>query len=223
MKTLITVFAAFASLMLASPVSAQDATNRPDDTRHSVTVDAGLESAVAGGAGYTYRMRPSFWSHDVLVFGKLLVPSGGLDLRDTAIEAGLRTTAAAFGNLRLQVVLGPVLRNTRTNLFSANSVGVHTALLPGYQSERWGMMADLGYEKMLATQIRHSDLYRETFYDDAESGWYGNTAGTIRIGVRAGARVGPVQLSTRLGVIATEGGAPHLPPFYGTVGASYAF
>ena len=93
----------------------------PAGTSHSITLDAGLDSAMAAGLGYTYRLRPSFWSHDVLLYGKLTLPAGGADLSDSAVEAGIRTTAYAYGNLRLQVALGPVLRNTETRLFSARS------------------------------------------------------------------------------------------------------
>jgi len=223
MKRHITAAALITALAASSPAWGQEATNMPAGTRHAITVDAGLDSAMATSAGYTYRLRAGFWKHDILLYGKLTLPAGDLDLDDNAVEAGIRTTAVAYGNLRLQIALGPVLRNTESNLFAANSLGFQTTLLPGYQSERWGLMAEIGYEKMLATNLRHSQLYRDTFYPEAENGWYGNTAGTVRLGLRAGLRIGAVQLSMRAGVVSSEGGNPHLPPFYHTVGLSHAF
>lgn len=195
----------------------------PEGKDHAVILEAGLDSAVAASAGYAYRWQPSFWKQDILLYGKLGVPAAELDLDDSSVELGARTTLIGRGNLRLQVAFGPVVRNTETVLFSANSLGVHAELLPGYQSSRWGLMAELGYEKMLLTNLRNSDLYEDTFYSDAENGWYGDTAGTIRIGIRAGVRIGSLQLSARLGAMASERGTPHLPPFYGTIGTSFAF
>lgn len=223
MKTLLNV-AAILGTLAASPIArAQEATDMPRDTRHAISVEAGLDSAVAAGLGYTYRRRASFWKYDLLLYGKLGLPAAGIDLADSSVETGIRTTLFAHGNLRLQLAVGPVLRNTKNRLFSANSAGVQATLLPGYQSGRWGLMAELGYEKMLATNLRHSKLYEDTYYSEAESGWYSDTAGTIRVGVRAGVRIGDLLLSTRLGAVASERGAPHLPPFYGTIGTSYAF
>jgi hypothetical protein len=159
----------------------------------------------------------------LLVAISLAGTAGCMDPSESSIEAGLRTTALGYGNLRLQVAFGPVLRNSENRLFTANAVGLHATILPGYQSDRWGLMAEVGYEKMVVTNLRHSQLYEDTYYADAESGWYSNTAGTCRRGVGAGIRVGEVNLAARVGAVATEGGAPHLPPFYGAIGTSCAF
>lgn len=212
-----------ALLTTSSLARAQQATNMPGDTRHAVSLEVGMDSAVAASLGYTHCWRPSFWNHDILFYGRLGVPVAGFDLADSSLETGARTTVLARGNLRLQLAVGPVLRNTRNRLFSANAIGVQLTLLPGYQSERWGLMADLGYEKMFATHLRHSTLYKDTYYNGAKSGWYSDTAGTFRLGGRAGVRIGDVLLSVRLGAMISERGALHLPPFYGMIGTSYAF
>ena len=223
MKRLLTITATIGALATSSMAHAQQATNMPADTRHAVSVEAGLDSGVALGLGYAYRWRPSFWKHDILPYGRFGFPVAGFDLADSSLEAGLRTTLWAYGNLRLQLTLGALLRNTKNRLFSANAIGLQTTLLPGYQSERWGLMAELGYEKMFATNLRHSELYKETFYSEAKSGWYSDTAGTFRLGGRAGVRIASVHLFVRLGTLLSEGGALHLPPFYGTLGAAYVF
>jgi hypothetical protein len=84
-------------------------------------------------------------------------------------------------------------------------------------------MAELGYEKLLATHMRPSDLYLERGFADARSGWYSSTAGNFRAGLRGGARIGAVELNARAGVVAAEGGGRRFPPFFGTLGVAYAF
>jgi hypothetical protein len=215
--------AAFATLGFTSTASAQEVTHLPTGKDHAVGLAAGLDSAMMARFGYTYRMRPSFWDHDVLSQSAFTMPIATPDFADSRLETGLRTTALAYKNLRLQLSLGAMLHNTSNVAFSANGLGVTAMLLPGYQSERWGLMAEIGYEKMLATHMRPSDLYLERGYTDAKSGWYGDTAGNFRLGLRGGGRIGALEIGTRMGVIATEQGAPQLPPFYGTIGGAFAF
>lgn len=222
MKKLVTTVFTVSLLALASIAQAQEVTQMPKGKHHAVSLETGLDSAFLAKAGYTYRIKPRTWAHDILFQAKLAIPIAVPDLTDHSLDGGVRSTAFAYGNLRLQWLAGPVIRNTHTTLFDANSVGVQAVLFPGYQSERWGLMAELGYEKMLSTNIRHSHTYRSTFYAGARDGWYADTAGTFRIGLRGGVRIGSVELNARVGVMATERGNAHVPPFFATLGASYA-
>jgi hypothetical protein len=219
----LTTCAAVATLGFASSASAQEVTQLPTGKNHAVGLSTGLDSAMIARLGYSYRLRPSFWDHDVLLQSAFTMPIATPDFADSRLETGLRTTAVAYKNLRLQLGLGALLLNTSNVAFSANGLGVAATLLPGYQSEHWGLMAELGYEKMFATHLRPSDLYLERGYAGAKSGWYADTAGNFRLGLRGGARLGAVEINARLGVTATEQGTPLLPPFYGTLGAAFAF
>lgn len=215
--------AALTALAITSTASAQEVTNLPTGKDHAVGLGTGLDSAMIARLGYSCRLRPSFWDHDVLVQYAFTMPIATPDFADSRLEAGLRTTALAHNNLRLQFGLNAVLHNTRNVAFSGNGLGVAAVLLPGYQSEHWGLMAEFGYEKMFASHLRPSDRYLELGYADAQSGWYANTAGNFRLGLRGGARIGSVELNARLGVTVSEGGTPNIPPFFGTLGAAYAF
>lgn len=221
MKTLITSLVLL--LGFTTSAAADVVAELPAGATHVVTARTGLDSAVALGLGYARRATPRWWRHDVLVYGELVLPAGDLDLGDTNLEAGVRTAVWRRDHLGVQLSFGPTLRNTSTNLFAANAIGVHAALLPGYWNQRWGLMAELGFEKMLATHLRHDEMYTVVHYPGATNGWYQNSAGTLRLGIRAGVHVGTLQLSLRAGTQQTERGESHLPPFYATLGAGYAF
>lgn len=222
-KLLVSATALFLSLASIAPARAQDVTDLPEGDQQAVSIDMGLDSGVTTRAAYTRRLPVSAWGHDLMLFGGLAVPDGGWDPGDLAVDLGLRVTPVSYGNLRLQVELGPVFRSTSNPLFEAYSVGGKVTLLPGYQSARWGLMAEIGYEKMVATYISNQPLYREIVYDDARNGWYADTAGNLLLGLRGGYRIGSVQLSARLGLTTTERGTEELLPFYGTLGLSYSF
>ena len=82
---------------------------------------------------------------------------------------------------------------------------------------------EVGYEKIVATHLTHSSLYRNVGYSGAKDGWYSSTGGTLQAGLRGGYRVGRVELSAAAGLLASEALNAVMPPFYGTVGSAYAF
>jgi len=207
----------FAAIALALPAAAQEVTNLPDGTRQSVSIDLGLQSALVTRATYSRHLGSG------LLYGRFTLPSASLDFRDFAFEAGGQTALVASGNWKLNVAFAPVVRLTQNDFFSATALGFHAALLPGYQGDRWGLMAELGYEKMLATHLNHTSLYRNLAYSGAKDGWYSFTGGTLQAGLRGGYRFGRVELSAAAGVLVSEGLNKVMPPFYGTLGSSYAF
>jgi hypothetical protein len=157
-----------------------------------------------------------------VVYARFTWPFAEPDLGDFAFDAGLRATAFGGERWKLQFLVGPVIRNTSSTEFSATALGVRTGLSAGYRSDGWGLMADLGYEKIFSAYLRHSDLYRELVYPGAKDGWYALSAGTFQAGLRGGPRIGRVELYGTVGVMTTEQLAP-LTPFYATVGSTYAF
>ena len=212
-----TSFLSLFALVIALPATAQEVTNLPEGARQSVSVELGLQSALVTRASYARHFGSG------LLYGRFTLPSANLDLHDFAFEAGGQITALESGNWKLQASFAPVVRLTDNEMFSATALGVRGALMPGYQSDRWGLMLELGYEKMIATHLSHSTLYRNVAYSGAKDGWYSSTGGTLQAGLRGGYRVGRVELSLAAGIFATERLNAVVPPFYGTLGSTYAF
>lgn len=202
---------------IALPAAAQEVTNLPEGTRQSLGLDLGVDSALV--TRFTYARQVD----SAVLYGRFTLPSVNMNLRDFAFEAGGRMTPLASGNWKLQVAFAPVVRLTQNDFFTATALGFHAALMPGYQGDRWGLVAELGYEKMLATHLNHSSLYRDIGYSGAKDGWYSSTGGTLQGGLRGAYRIGRVELSLAAGLLASEGLTPLAPPFYGTLGSSYAF
>jgi hypothetical protein len=207
----------FAAIAISLPAAAQEVTNLPDGARQSISIDLGLQSALVTRASYARHVGPG------VLYGRFTLPVANPNFKDLAFEAGGQATALASGNWKLQVAFAPVLRLTENDFFSATALGVRAALMPGYQGDRWGLMAELGYEKMLATHLNHSSLYRSVGYAGAKDGWYSSTGGTLQAGLRGGYRVGRMEISLAAGVLVSEGLNPITPPFYGTLGTGYAF
>ena len=209
-------------LSLASAAAAQEVTRLPDDARQAVGIDGGLEAAFITRAMYSYRAGVGF-DPEARLFARFTLPVVAPDLGDWAIDGGAQATLLRRHDLRVAVLGGPVMRKTDNQLFSALALGVWAGVLAGYEGPRWGLSAEAGYEQLLASHLSHSDLYKSTFYADAKDGWYAFSGGVAKVGLRGGARLGRFEIFARAGLDSTGELHALTPPFYGTLGTSYAF
>jgi hypothetical protein len=70
------------------------------------------------------------------------------------------------------------------------------------------------------TRIAHSQLYRDTVYENARDGWYVNPGGNHRLGVQAGASFGRYELALRAGILRDMMGGRPMFPLYATLAFS---
>jgi len=191
-------------------------------SRDSLGVEGGFESTFITRAMYARRIELGPL-RDAGFFARFTLPIVRPDLSDWAIEGGLRGVVLSSHALRLELVLGPVLRNTANDLYAATGLGIGATARFGYEAVHWGISGELSHEQLLTTHVSHSDLYRAKAYANAKEGWYGITGSTTRAGVRAAVRFGAFEVFTRLGVAATGYLQPALLPFYLTLGGSRSF
>jgi hypothetical protein len=216
-------FFALAALLFAPTTArAQEATRLPDASRRSVGLEAGLEHAFIARAVYTQRVALG-GLRDARIQARFTLPVVTPDLGDVSLDGSLRATLLAWGDVRLALLAGPVLKVSSNRVFTGASFGVGATLLVGYEGPRWGLSAEAGYEQTLTTYIRHSDLYRQVSHADARDGWYAFSGSTARVGLRAGVRLGSVEISARGGIDATGQFHSILPPYYATLGGACAF
>jgi hypothetical protein len=208
--------------MLAAPARAQEVTRLPDTAKQAVSLDAGLDAAFVARASYARRVDFGF-AKDTRLYARFTLPFVGPDLGDWAIDGGARLTAIERGAFRLSMLGGPVVRSASNGLFSATAIGVGATLLVGFEAPRWGVSAELGYEQLLATHLRHSDDYRAYLYAGAKDGFYALSGSRLRAGLRGGVRFGAVELFAKAGWEATGRLNAISPPFYATIGSAYTF
>lgn len=209
--------AACSCCFLHATAQAQEVTRMRTD--HAVSLDMGLESALIMRLGYNYR--GDFLGEDSRIYAHFTLPAAEVDLGDFAIDAGVRMHLYEHEGWGVQALAGPVMHRAENELFAATALGVRTVLLPGYQSDNWGLMLDLGIDQTIATQVTHSDLYKTAYYTDARNGWYAMPSSMLHAGVRTGFRVRKLELSMSGGVMSDIELKPNLSPFYLMLGSAY--
>jgi hypothetical protein len=210
------------TLALAAPAGAQEVTKLPDDKQQSVGLQGGLDAAFIARATYVHRVDLGFL-RDARTYWRFTLPFLALDPGQWALDGGLQATPLAWGDLRLALLVGPVVRNSVNALFSSTALGADATILFGYEGPRWGLSAEAGYEQIFAAYLQQSAVYRETFYAGAKDGLYATPGSTARAGLRGGARFGSFEIAASGGVDATGQFHALMPPFYGTLGGSFAF
>jgi hypothetical protein len=216
------ILTTLATLALAAPAGAQEVTKMPDEKPQSVGLEGGVDAAFIARATYVHRVDLGFL-RDARVYGRFTVPFLALDPGEWAVDGGLQATPLAWGDLRLAVLIGPVVRNSVNDLFSSTAIGADATILFGYEGPRWGLSAEAGYEQVFAAYLQQSALYRETFYAGAKDGLYATPGSTAHAGLRGGARFGSFEIAAKGGVDATGQFHSMMPPFYATLGSSFAF
>lgn len=211
-----------AAVALTKPAAAQEVTRMPEGKRHSVSLDGGLDGAFVVRAGYSYQLGIRSLP-DATFTARFALPVVLPDLGDWGLDLGLRASVARWRSLRLAFQVGPTFRMNDNELFTAFAAGVSATMLAGFEAEHWGLSLETTYEQMLATYLRQSDLYRETYAEGAQSGWYALSGSRALLGLRGGGRIGPVELFAKAGVDATGLFHSITPPFYATGGVGFAF
>jgi hypothetical protein len=216
------ILTTLATLALAAPASAQEVTKMPDEKQQSVGLEGGVDAAFIARATYLHSVDLGFL-RDARIYARFTLPFLALGPGQWAVGGGLQATPVAWGDLRLALLVGPVVRNSANDLFSSTAMGVDASILFGYEGPHWGLSAEAGYEQIFAAYLQQSALYRNTFYAGAKDGLYATPGSTARAGLRGGVRFGSFEIAAKGGMGAT--GLLHalVPPFYATLGSSFAF
>lgn len=93
----------------------------------------------------------------------------------------------------------------------------------GFYRKGWFVAGEFGFDKAIATHIRHSQSALED-YPDAQSGWYVPTGGNYFYGLQAGVSFRGNDISLKAGKQMTQGWetAPYVP-MYATLGFNRRF
>ena len=183
-----------------------------------VYVRTGAEWAFVGGVGYA-RTVPVGQRRMVLL-GELTAPWAAADASDYQARVGALVPILAWRGWQLAGSLEPTVRGTKNDLGRMTSLGANGGVVGGYYARRWFAAGELGFDYTLTTRIAHSQLYRDTVYENARDGWYVNPGGNYRLGGQAGASFGRYELALRAGILRDMMGGQPMFPLYATLAFS---
>ncbi len=180
----------------------------------------GLDPAFVMTVGYAQSRNGWIPDRDHLVISELALPIQ-LDVHDYRVKIGVQSSIIGTDHLDLSAGISFIARGTENSIHRAVGFGADVVFLLGYYGRFGSLAGEAGLDKGLLTHIKHSDWYRTYYYSDAQDGWYGNTAGSLRYGLRIGLRIARAEITLRAGVCNSGSFSQLFMPFYGVLGMNF--
>lgn len=221
MKRALVILAGLAVLRCAGVAHGQSF-SRLDPGEQTVTVQTGLEGAIGTSLGYAAGLRLDAIDRTVMPFAQGTLMVARPDANDYSTRAGAQTSLFSLGWFDLSTSLALGVDGTSNAIHRATALRTDLALLAGHYGRRWFAVGEGGWDHAWMTYIHNSDYYR-SFFPGVRDGWYGNSAGTFRAGLKGGVKIASAEIVLRAGVTTSERFNDLDLPFYGTVGAGWRF
>ncbi|HEY0055988.1 MAG TPA: hypothetical protein VGB63_11570 [Pedobacter sp.] len=148
--------------------------------RHNLGFGAGFDNNLIGlNINYAYH-KSSLKSSAFIDFsqGSSLLGTG-----DFKTQVGLQTWQGSFKRFNLKNSIAFVYARSVNKAGNYTGLGLNIVSNPGVKFNRVSIGADFQYNPFLATQINHSEFYREHYYEDVKDGLYSSTAKNLRLGL----------------------------------------
>lgn len=191
------------------------------EDRHIVSVNAGLEYSFVAGLSYGYQLKTKM---PIVLTADFSMPFGENLLDDHKAKLGATLKFARVGNFHFTGKIQGIFRRYETEFVRLVNFGSDVAATAGYYKKNWFVAGEIGFDKAIVTNFKHSQLYKD-FYPNVQDGWYDPaTGGNFSYGIQSGYSFKNSDLTLKLGAVLTEDfkTKPTLP-FYFQLGYNIRF
>ncbi len=167
-----------------------------EDQRNMVRFDFGYDFGAVTQLGYSR----SFTVVRPMVVGMDYSFPMGSDLTDDfKVRLGAQIEAVQIGGFSATVKITSTFRRYEMQLVRIVSFGSDFGVLAGYYRPTWYAAGEFGFDKSIASQLKHSDIMRAEF-PGIRDGWFVPTGGNYYYGIQGGKTIGDnFDLAVRLG------------------------
>ena len=196
MKTLVKV--TLAAMVLAAPGYSQNINWRSlgEDQRNLIQFNAGYDYGATAQVGFNHvftLVRP------VSVGIDYSMPMGSTLTDDFKVRLGGQVEVVDIDGWSATVKILSNFRRYQTPLVRIVSFGADFAFLAGYYSTTWFAAGEIGFDKAVTSELKHSDIMKTNF-PGIRDGWYVPTGGNWYYGIQGGKTIGETfEVSLRLG------------------------
>ncbi len=221
MRTLLK--AVLVSAALAQAASSQNINWRSlgENQRNLVQFNFGYDFGVTAQLGY----RRAFTLIRPIVAGvDVSVPMGDVLADDFKVRLGGEIELVQAGGFSATVRIASPFRRYQTQLVRIVSFGSDFGLVTGYYQSTWYAAGEFGFDKAIATNLKHSDVMKSNF-PGIRDGWYVPTGGHFYYGIQAGKTMGDTfELTLRVGATRAQfDDEEAVLPYYAQLGLGVRF
>jgi hypothetical protein len=197
----------FIALLLITMLSGSAAgqtlnwSNIQEKQKHIVNLNFGWNYAATVGVGYAYKLNTKI---PVALNAQLSVPTGKNVTDDFKSKLGVQARVFKSGNfLATVMVYGLFRRYEQRDFATLQNFGGEFTGVAGYYKSKWFVAGEFGFDKAIATNIRHGEVYRQ-YHPSARNGWYVPTGGNFHYGIQGGYTLGNFDLYSKVGRLADQ-------------------
>ncbi len=192
-----------------------------EDKRNVVQFNFGYEYGVTARVGYG-RM---FDIVKPVLFGvEYSVPMGDDLLGDFKVKLGAQVEIVELGGFSATVKIQSNVRRYENALVRIWSFGSDFAVVTGYYSPSWHLAGELGFDKSITSNLKHSAIMKSSF-PAIQDGWYIPSGGQFYYGIQGGKTLGEIfDISLRVGATEAQANDDNaVLPYYAQLGLGLRF
>lgn len=153
------------------------------------------------------------------------MPSGEILLDDFKTSIGGQMVLINNNNFKGSLGANGIYRRYENPLVRLQNFGCEIKGIFGYYKPKWFLACEVGFDKAIMTHFKHSQIYKNTIYQDVQDGWYEPaTGGNFCYGLQTGYSFKKSDITLNLGILTTQDfkSAPQIP-YYLAIGYNYKF
>lgn len=153
------------------------------DQKHIANVNVSADHGLTYGVGYGYKLRSKL---PVILNAEYSFPSGKNIPDDFKTRIGAQVDWFHLDNFHFVTKVQGVFRRYQNDYARLLNFGSDLSGTIGYYKPRWFVAGEIGFDKAIVTNFKHSDIYKQN-YPDVKDGWYEpSTGGNFYYGIQAG-------------------------------------
>jgi len=204
MKTILKITVISCLILSIGSVNAQtfNWASLKDGNKHIVSANLGFEFGMTYGLGYGYQFKTRLFP--IVANVEYSFPSGSNIIDDFKTKIGSQIRLIEFHNFQFSANIYGVFRRYENDLTRLVNFGSDMAGIVGYYRPKWFFSGEVGFDKAIVTQFKHSDAYKGQF-SDVMDGWYKpSTGGNFYYGLQTGFSFTKNDINLRIGMLLTQ-------------------
>ncbi len=191
-----------------------------EENKHIVNVSLGLEDGIIYGVGYGYHFKA--WIFPVVANIEYSFPSGTNIFDDFKTKTGLQIDWVGIHHFHFSTRVQGVFRRYENDLVRLVNFGSDLSGTVGYYRNQWFVAGEMGFDKAIVTNFRHSAVYKDRF-PGVVDGWYEPaTGGIVYYGLQAGFSYKQHDIYLKAGKTITQDFRTEpMVPYYAQLGYNY--
>lgn len=170
------------------------------EQHHLAFVNTGFDYGFIADVGYGYKFNKK---RPILTTIDYSFPFGNKPFDDFKTKVGAQSEVVKIRHFSAIAKVSGIFRRDQTSLTRLANVGGEALISVGYYKPKWFLAFDMGFDKAIATNIKHADLMKE-MNPDIKNGWYLPTGGNFSYGIQSGYSFKTHEVTLKLGKTATQ-------------------